>query len=67
MDSKQFLLVGEGKMGAEIVGSVDQQSLIFSFLTCPIKIISPKTFLISSGVILDHFSVFGETFNFSAF
>jgi hypothetical protein len=31
-----------------------------SFLTCPIKIISPKNFLISSGVILDHFSVLGD-------
>jgi len=51
----------------EIVGSLDQQSLTFSFLTCHIKIISPKNFLISSGVILDHFSVLGETFHFSAF
>jgi len=45
-------------MGVEIVVSVDQY-YIFSSLTCPIKIISPKNFLISSGVILDHFSVFG--------
>jgi len=37
------------------------------FLTCPIKIISPKSFLISSGVILDHFSVLGETFRFLHF
>jgi len=44
-------------MGVEIVGSVDQQSLIFSFLTCPIKINSPQNFLVSSGVILDLFSV----------
>ena len=51
----------------EIVGSVDQMSLIFSFLTCPIKIISPKNFLISSGVILDHFSVSGEAFHYLVF
>ena len=51
----------------EIVGSVDQKSLKFYFLTCPIKIISPNNFLISSGVIMDHFSVLGETFYFCAF
>ena len=67
MDSKQFLLIVCGKVGVEIVGSVDQWSLIFSFLPCPIKIISPKNFLISSGVILDYFSDLGETFHFSAF
>ena len=64
MDSKRFLLIVRGKRGVEIVGSVDQQSLIFSFLTCPIKTVSPKIFLISSGVIMDHFSVLGETFHF---
>ena len=45
----------------EIVGSVDQWSLTFSFLTCHIKIISPKHLLISSGVIVD-FSVLDKTF-----
>jgi len=51
----------------EIMGSVDQLSPIFSFLSCLINVISPKNILISSGVILDHFSVLGETFHFSAF
>jgi len=50
-------------MGVEIVGSVDQYSPIFSFLSYPIKIISPKNILISSGVIMD-VSVVGETFHF---
>jgi hypothetical protein len=45
----------------ENVGSVDQQSLIFSSLTRPIKTISPRNLLISLGVILDHLSVLGET------
>jgi len=51
----------------EIVGSVDQESLKFSYLTCPIKIISPNNFLIFSGVIMNHFGVLGETFYFCAF
>jgi len=67
MDSKWLLLIVWGKMGVEFVGSVDQLSLILSLLTCPIKIIGPQNFLISSGVILDHISVLGETFHFSAF
>ena len=49
------------------MGSVDQWSVIFCFLTYPIKIISPKNFLISSDVIWDHFSVLGETVHYRAF
>jgi hypothetical protein len=40
---------------------------IFFFLTCPIKIISPKNIFISSGMILDNFNVLGETFHFVHF
>jgi hypothetical protein len=36
-------------------------------MSCLIKIISPKNFLISSGVILNYLSVLGETFYYCAF
>jgi len=67
MDSRRILLVACGKMGVEIVGSVEQWSLIFSFLTCHIKIFSPQNLLISLGVIRDHFSVLDKTFHCCAF
>jgi len=67
MDSKQFLLILWGKMGVEIVGSVDSSLLYFPFWPVPSKMISPKIFLISSGVVLDHIRVFSETFHFCAF
>jgi hypothetical protein len=54
-------------MGEEIVGSVDQQCLIFSFLACHIKIVSPKHLIISLGVIMDSFSVLDNTFSSCAF
>ena len=65
MDSELFQLIVWGKMGVETVGSVDQYPL--SFLTYPIKIISPPDFLISSDMMLDHFSLLGKTFHFYAF
>jgi hypothetical protein len=65
--SEWFILIVWGKMGVEIWGQWISSLLIFSFVICLIKIISPKNFLVSSGVILDYFSVLGETFIFVHF
>lgn len=48
-------------------GSWPVVSLMSSFPTCPIKIISPQNFFISSGVTSDHFSNLGNTFHCRAF
>jgi hypothetical protein len=64
---KWFLLTVRQKMGEEIVGSVNQQCVRFSFLTCHIKIVSPKQLIISLGVIMDSFSVLDNTFSYCAF
>ena len=66
MDSERFIPSVWGKWVWKLWGQWIS-SIIFSFLTCPIKIISPTKPSHSSGVILDHSSVLGETFHFSAF
>jgi hypothetical protein len=46
-----------------IVGLVEQQSFILSFLTCPIKIIRSKNFFVPEVVMFDHISVLGGDFH----
>jgi hypothetical protein len=67
MDSKRFLLIVWWKMGVEIVELSGPVASYSFFLTCPIKMISQQNFCISSGVILNQFSVLGETCHFYAF
>jgi hypothetical protein len=46
-------------MGVEIMESVDNYTLIFFFMICPVEIIDPKSvFFISFCVVLDNYIVF---------